>query len=129
MALAASPSRKPKVPGLVAVGRCSCAVNRGRCTMSSRNEVIADRSSSATPKRHRPCRISFHSGEPRSEAGRKRVPCVGQRNSLSSSCRLIRQGRAAMHSSKTWRTGSIPMTFLASSRVSRMFRNPSPRSS
>lgn len=38
------------------------------------------------------------------------------------------QGRAATHSAKTWRTGSMPMALRASSRVSRMSRKPSPRS-
>lgn len=49
------------------------------------------------------------------------MPWVGQANSLSL-WRLIRHGRAAMHSSKTWRTGSMPMTLRASSRVRRMFQ-------
>ena len=71
IALAASPSRNPNVPGVVAVGAKIWAVKRGRCTMSSRKQVTAVRFSSATPNMRRPSSTRPHSGELRSSAGRK----------------------------------------------------------
>lgn len=127
MALAASPSRKPYVPGELAVEGSNSAVKRGRCTMSRRKEVTALRSSSSTPNRRSPSCTRFHSAEPLIRAGRNRVLWVEHWKSPCSS-RPITHGREAMHSSKTRRTGSMPTTSAVSASVRRMLRKPSPRS-
>ena len=61
------------VPGAVAVFGYNWAVNRGRCTMSSRKPVTALRFSGGTPNSCNPSCTRVHRADPFIMAGRNRA--------------------------------------------------------